>query len=66
MPKQKLKTHSGTKDRMRVTKNGRVRVRHTGTNHFQQKKSSNRKRLLDGLETLTGKQAKSVKKNLGV
>jgi large subunit ribosomal protein L35 len=66
MPKLKLKTHSGTKDRVKVTKNKRIRVRHTGTNHFQQKKSSSRKRTLEGLETLIGKQAKSIKKRLGV
>ena len=30
----KLKSHSGTKDRVRVTKNGRVRVRHSHASHF--------------------------------
>jgi large subunit ribosomal protein L35 len=65
MPKLKLKTHSGTKDRFRVSKNGRVRSRHSGQNHFLQKKSGARKRKLAGLETLTGAQTKSVKLNMG-
>ena len=65
MPKLKLKTHSGTKDRFRVTKNGRVRSRHSGQNHFLQKKSGARKRKLAGLETLVGATAKAIKKRIG-
>jgi large subunit ribosomal protein L35 len=61
----KLKTHSGTKDRVRITKNGKVRVGHANMNHFLSKKSSNRKRSLTGLTTRTGKMAKNIKKNLG-
>ena len=33
----KLKTHSGTKDRARVSKNGKVRVGHANKNHFLSK-----------------------------
>lgn len=66
MSKLKLKTHSGAKDRFRVSKNGVVRRKHTGVNHFQQKKSGSRKRKLAGLETLTGAQSKSVKLSMGV
>jgi len=47
----KLKTHSGTKDRVRITKNGKVRVRHPNMSHFLQKKSGSRKRSLSGLRT---------------
>ena len=65
MPKLKLKTHSGTKDRVRVSKNGKVRVGHPNMNHFLGKKGENRKRALSGLNTITGKQARSVKKQLG-
>lgn len=65
MPKLKLKTHSGTKDRVRVSKNGKIRVGHPNMNHFLGKKGENRKRALSGLNTLTGKQARSVKKQLG-
>ena len=62
----KLKTHSGTKDRVKVTKNGKVRVGHANMNHFLGKKRGNRKRALTGLTTRSGKMAKNIKKNLGV
>jgi large subunit ribosomal protein L35 len=62
----KLKTHSGTKDRVRVTKNGKVRTGHPNRNHFMQKKSGARRRSLNGLGTLTGAAAKTVKISLGV
>lgn len=61
----KLKTHSGTKDRVRLTKNGKARVRHSHISHFLQKKSGARKRTFAGLDTLTGANNKNVKKNLG-
>ncbi|HSW37338.1 MAG TPA: 50S ribosomal protein L35 [Candidatus Saccharimonadales bacterium] len=61
----KLKTHSGTKDRVRVTKNGKVRAGHPNMNHFLGKKSASRKRSLAGLGTLSGKNAKNVKMKLG-
>jgi ribosomal protein L35 len=66
MPKLKLKTHSGTKDRVLVTKNGKVRTRHSYASHFLQKKSGARKRKLDGLETQGSTNAKIIKKKLGV
>lgn len=62
----KLKTHSGTKDRVRVTKNGKVRTRHSHASHFLQKKSGARKRKLAGLDTLTGKISKNIKLRIGV
>lgn len=62
----KLKTHSGTKDRAKVTKNGKVRVGHANMNHFLSKKRGNRKRGLTGLTTRSGKMASNIKKNLGV
>ena len=61
----KLKTHSGTKDRVRVTKNGKVRISHSHRSHFLQKKSGARKRKLAGLETLIGAPAKAIKKKIG-
>ncbi|HUC89374.1 MAG TPA: 50S ribosomal protein L35 [Patescibacteria group bacterium] len=64
MPKQK--THSGTKDRVRLTKNGKVRVRHSYASHFLQKKSGARKRKLAGLDTLEGSNSKVIKQKLGV
>jgi large subunit ribosomal protein L35 len=62
----KLKTHSGTKKRLRLTKNGKVIRRHASGNHFLEKKSASRKRGFAGTETLTGKQVKNVRRNLGV
>ena len=62
----KLKTHSGTKDRIRVTKNGKVLRRHSMRSHFLQKKSAARKRKLAGVEIITGKNATNIKKKLGV
>lgn len=62
----KLKTHSGTKDRVRVTKNGKVQRRHSHISHFLQKKSASRKRTFAGLEGLGKKAAKNIKLKLGV
>lgn len=62
----KLKTHSGTKDRVKLSKNGKVRVGHPNMNHFLGKKSAARKRGLSGLGTRTGTMAKTIKRSLGV
>jgi large subunit ribosomal protein L35 len=62
----KLKTHSGTKKRFTITKNGKVLRRRATGNHLLQKKSARRKRLFAGTETITGKQAKTLKRKLGV
>lgn len=62
----KLKTHSGTKDRVRVTKNGRVRTRHSHASHFLQKKSGARKRKLAGLETMNVTNSKMIRTRMGV
>lgn len=61
----KLKSHSGTKDRVRVTKNGKVLHGHAGTNHFLSKKSAGRKRSLAVESELTGKSARNIKLKLG-
>lgn len=61
----KLKTHSGTKDRARVSKNGKVRTHHSHVSHFLQKKSGARKRTFAGLDTLAGANSKIIKKRLG-
>jgi large subunit ribosomal protein L35 len=62
----KLKTHSGSKKRIAVTKRGKLVRRHSMGNHFLEKKSASRKRRFAGVEVLHGKQAKSVRRNLGV
>lgn len=64
MPKQK--THSGTKDRIRITKNGKVLRRHSHGNHKLEKKSASRKRRFANTSEVTGKQAKNLKRKLGV
>lgn len=62
----KLKTHSGTKDRVKVTKTGKLLKRHSARNHFLQKKSASRKRTFAGTEEITGKSRKNIKRKLGV
>jgi len=62
----KLKTHSGTKDRVKVTKNGLVRARKSHASHFLQKKSGARKRKLAGLLTMNTTNGKKIKQKLGV
>ena len=62
----KLKTHSGVKKRITITKTGKVTRRHATGSHFLQKKSASRKRRFAGMESLSGKQAKNVRSQLGV
>jgi large subunit ribosomal protein L35 len=62
----KLKSHSGTKDRVRVSKNGKVLRRRASGNHLLQKKSASRKRTFAGVEALAGKNVKNIKRKLGV
>ena len=62
----KLKTHSGVKKRIAVTKTGKVMRRHATGNHFLQKKSASRKRNFAGTEALSGKQAKNIRQQLGI
>ncbi len=61
----KLKTHSGTKDRVKVSKNGKVRRLHANGNHFLQKKSAARKRNLASFQTMSGRESKIIKLKLG-
>ena len=62
----KLKTHSGTKDRFKITKNGKVTHGHSFKSHNLSKKSAARKRNFAVTQIVTGKAAKSIKKTLGV
>jgi len=61
----KLKTHSGTKKRVRLTKNGKLVHRHAGIAHFLEKKGANRKRHLAQTAVMSGKQARNLKRKLG-
>ena len=62
MPKQK--THSGTKKRFRVTRNGKVLVRRKNRAHLLEKKNSTRKRRLAGDTVVSKPDAKRVKRLL--
>ncbi len=62
MPKQK--THSGAKDRFRVTRTGKVLHAKMNKNHILEKKTSKRKRRLSGEGELQGGDAQQVKKLL--
>ena len=64
MPKQK--THSGTKDRVRITKTGKVLRRRSHSNHHMEKKTASRKRRFAGMEQIDGKQEKNMKRKLGI
>ena len=64
MPKQK--THSGTKDRFRVTKSGKVMHRRQNRNHLAEHKPQRRKLRLRRDEALqSGQEAKKIKRLLG-
>jgi large subunit ribosomal protein L35 len=62
----KLKTHSGTKDRVKVTKRGKILTEHSMTSHFLEKKSKSRKRKLSKSNEVTGKNKKSIRLRLGI
>lgn len=62
----KLKTHSGTKKRFKITRTGKILRRRASGGHFLQKKSASRKRQFAGVEVLEGKQVKNVRRKLGV
>jgi large subunit ribosomal protein L35 len=62
MPKQK--THSGTKKRFRVTRNGKVMTGQKNRSHLLEKKNQARKRRLKGETQLSAPAAKKVKRLL--
>ena len=61
----KLKSHSGTKDRVKITKNGKVLTGHSSTNHLLQKQSKSTKRRKAVTGVVGGKMAKNIKLKLG-
>ncbi len=62
----KLKTHSGAKKRISITKTGKVQRRRASGNHFLEKKSASRKRGFAGVQLITGKNRQNIKLKLGV
>jgi len=61
----KMKSHSGTKKRFKMTGSGKVRGRHAFTSHILEKKSPKRKRRLGNPAEISGHDAPRVKKLLG-
>ena len=62
----KLKSHSGTKDRVKITKTGKAMTRRNHSTHFLEKKSASRKRTYAGMQSIVGKIKKNIKRKLGV
>lgn len=63
MPKQK--THSGAKDRFRVTRRGKVLHGRQNKSHLLEKKSSSRKRRLSRTGQLSDGDAAQIRTLLG-
>jgi large subunit ribosomal protein L35 len=61
----KLKSHSGSKDRIRITKNGKLLARKSYGNHFLEKKTMSRKRTYAGFKEITGSIKRNVKRKIG-
>jgi large subunit ribosomal protein L35 len=61
----KMKTHSGTKKRFKLTASGKVRGRHSFSTHILEKKSPKRKRNMGRPAMLEGSDADRVKVLLG-
>jgi large subunit ribosomal protein L35 len=62
----KLKSHRGTAKRVKLSRTGKVLRRRAFGNHFLQKKSASRKRVIASDATITGSVKKRVKRALGV
>ncbi|PSK97639.1 LSU ribosomal protein L35P [Murinocardiopsis flavida] len=63
MPKNK--THSGAKDRFRVTGSGKIMRRRANKNHILEHKPSKRKRRLSDEVVLAPADTRKIKKLLG-
>ena len=61
----KMKTHSGTKKRFRLTGSGKIMRRRANRNHLLEHKSSRRTRRLANEVTLAPSDVKEIKKLLG-
>jgi large subunit ribosomal protein L35 len=61
----KMKTHSGTSNRFRVTGSGKIMRRRAGMNHLLEHKSSRVTRRLGKEVTLAPSDVKGIKKLLG-
>ena len=61
----KMKTHSGTSKRFRLTATGKVMRRRANTNHLQEHKSSRVTRRLAGEVNVAANDVREIKKLLG-
>ncbi|GLY69502.1 50S ribosomal protein L35 [Amycolatopsis taiwanensis] len=61
----KMKTHSGTSKRIRVTGSGKLRRQMTGRRHRMEKKSSTLTRRLEGTTEVAAADRARVKRLLG-
>ena len=61
----KMKTHSGTNKRFRLTGSGKIMRRRANTNHLLERKSSRYTRRHAGEVTLAPSDVKEIKKLLG-
>ena len=62
----KLKTHKGTAKRIKVSGSGKLIRERAFGNHILAKKSKARKRNMKTAASVSGKNAKNLKKALGV
>ncbi len=60
----KMKSHSGSKKRFKVTATGKVKRGHQGKSHILSKKDTKRKRRLRSGTYVSPAQEKTVKKSL--
>ncbi len=61
----KMKTHSGTAARFKMTSTGKIRRRRANMNHFLGKKSSKQKRRLNAKTVVAAPDKKRIRRLLG-
>ncbi|ATL67067.1 50S ribosomal protein L35 [Nocardia terpenica] len=62
----KMKSHSGTSKRFKVTGTGKLMRQQTGRNHLLEHKSSRVTRRLEGKEVVAKADVPRIKKMLGI
>jgi large subunit ribosomal protein L35 len=62
----KLKTRKGLRDRVRVTRTGKLMRRHSWKSHLLEHKSPKRKRRFGAGEKISPTDAKQVRRSLGI
>lgn len=63
MARAKLKTHSGAKKRIKISKTGKPMFAHSNKTHILTKKTTKRKRGLRGTAVADKSNVKQIKKN---